>query len=449
MNLRYWLCISAVACGLKADAAGTNSLAWHGKGDRLDADIAGEGLLPLLRDISSQTGWKVYVEPGTTHRASAKFHDLPVDAGLRRLLGDLNFSLSPQTNAAPFLYVFRTKVQNATQLVKATAATPATRHVAGELLLKLKSGAEAEALAKQMGAKIIARNDALGLYRFQFGDAAAADTALAVLQNNSDVVAVDYNYYLDPPPEMQSLASSSLPPVSLQLKPPGDSGKIVVGLVDTAVQPLDGALNSFLLKQISVAGAADPSGGLMHGTAMAETILRSLDVVEHGNSSVQILPVDVYGSQVNTTSWNVAMGITAAVNNGANIINLSLGGTGESAFLGALITSIQNLGIPIFASAGNQPVSTPTYPAAYPGVIAVTAEEGGKLAPYANFGSFVDLAAPDSSVVYLNSHPWFVRGTSVSTAYMTGMAAGTADFTHLSWPFIQTSLFHSFPVPAK
>jgi thermitase len=446
MNLRYWLCISAVACGLGADAAGTDSIAWHNNGN-VDADVNGETLLPLLRQIAKESGWRVYVEPGTMRTISAKFKDLPPDKALQMLLGDLNFTVSPQTNATSFLYVFNTKVQNATQLVRAEKVVG--RHVTNELLVRLKPGVNADDFAKALGAKILARDDKHGIYRLAFDDGASADAALGKLQNNNDVAAVDYNYYYDPPPQAQLLASSSLSPISLQLKPPGDSGKIIVGLVDTSVQPLTGSLNDFLLKQISVAGDANASSDLTHGTAMAETILRSLGVVEHGNSSVQILPVDVYGPNVNTTSWDVAVGITTAVNGGANVINLSLGGASDSSFLGALISSVENLGIPIFASAGNQPVSTPTYPAAYPGVIAVTAEEQGQLAPYANFGSFVTLAGPDSSIVYFDAHPWFVQGTSVSTAYMTGVAAGAADMSHQSWAQIQAALVNAFPVPQK
>ena len=56
----------------------------------------------------------------------------------------------------------------------------------------------------------------------------------------------------------------------------------------------------------------------------------------------------------------------------------------------------------VFAAAGNQPVSTPTYPAAIPGVNAVTALGApGQLASYANFGSFVEMALPGASVVFL------------------------------------------------
>jgi thermitase len=104
-------------------------------------------------------------------------------------------------------------------------------------------------------------------------------------------------------------------------------------------------------------------------------------------------------------------------------------------------------GILIFAAAGNQPVSTPTYPAADAGVMAVTATQNGQIASYANYGSFVDLAAPGTSIVYLGSQPWLVQGTSVSSATMTGIATGTKTATGQSWMQIENSLKRNFPVP--
>ena len=44
--------------------------------------------------------------------------------------------------------------------------------------MKVKPGTDIDALAKMLGAKIIGRNDKLGIYRLQFGDAAATDAAL-------------------------------------------------------------------------------------------------------------------------------------------------------------------------------------------------------------------------------------------------------------------------------
>ena len=119
-------------------------------------------------------------------------------------------------------------MQNATKQV--VVAKPVKR-IANELFLKVKPGTDMDALAKLLGAKIVGRIDKAGLYRLQFGDAAAADAALGQLQNNSDVAQVDYNYSFDQPPAVQPISSANLPasataPLSLQLNPPGNSGNL-------------------------------------------------------------------------------------------------------------------------------------------------------------------------------------------------------------------------------
>ncbi len=435
---------------LSARAADTNSLAWHRDTDRVDADMRGMALLPLLEQIAADAGWHIFVEPDTTHTTSAKFKNQPSGEALKRLLGDLNFALVPQTNAVPQLYVFRTVMKNATQPVLAHKSL--ARHVPNVLLVKLKPGVDADALAKLVGAKIIGRNDKLGLYRLLFDNADATDAALASLKGNPNVEAVDYDYVFDPPATPQPIANAPLGPVSLTLDPatPGDPCNPVVGLIDTRVQSLGSQLDPFLLKSLSVAGDAGASQDLTHGTAMAETILRAISQASGGKSSVRILPVDVYGAGASTTSWSVALGIQAAVDNGATVLNLSLGGPIDSSILDNVIQQAIALGIPVYAAAGNQPVSTPTYPAATPGVIAVTAlGQPGQLASYANFGSFVSLALPGASVVYLNGQAYIVQGTSPATAYATGVAAGTKGAGCLPWAQIQGSMQQKFAVPQK
>ncbi len=442
--ISLWLAFVAIA----ANAADTNVLVWHRAAGRVDADVHGVALRPLLETIARETGWRVYVEPGATRDASAKFKDLPSSDALRMLLGKLNFALVPETNGPTRLYVFTTRMENATQPVRASPS-PA-RRVPNELLVKLKPGVNIDALAKLLGAKVVGRMDKLGIYRLQFDDAAATDVALGKLQNNSDVAGVDYNYYFDPPPPAQSLANAPVPPLSLQLKPPGDSGRVIVGLLDTAVQPLDGSLNDFLLKQLSVAGDAPANtSDVTHGTAMAYTILAAIAAAEHGGSPVQIQPVDVYGPNASTTSWDVALGIQAAVNNGATAVNMSLGSAGDSSILDGVILSAEKDGIVFFAAAGNQPVSTPTYPAATPGVIAVTALQNGQIAPYADFGSFVSLALSGNSVVYWGNQAYLVQGTSVSTANATGVAVGNKIASGWSWGQIESAMQQKFPVPQK
>jgi hypothetical protein len=332
--------------------------------------------------------------------------------------------------------------------VGATNAPP--RRVANELLVKLKPGTDIDALAKLLGAKITGRNDKLGIYRLLFENEDSSGVALGKLKDNSDVAAVDYNYIYDAPPSPQPLANAPVGPVSLTLNPPGDSGKLIVGLIDTPVQPLDGSLNDFLLKQISVAGDSYATGtDPTHGTAMAEAILRAISQSSGGNIAAQILPVNVYNSGESTTSWDVALGIQAAVDNGANVLNLSLGGSGDSSVLDGVIQQAVAAGIPIFAAAGNQPVGTPTYPAADSGVMAVTATQGGQIASYANYGSFVELAFPGGVVVYLGGSAYLVQGTSVSTATATGVAVGNKSALGWNWPQVEAAMQKKFAVPAK
>jgi hypothetical protein len=446
-KLRQILFCLSLAFVFTARAADTNSLVWHKAADRVDADIRGEALWPLLEQIAGAADWKIFVEPGAEHSASVKFKDLPSGDALKMLLGDLNFALVPQTNAPALLYVFRTTMQNATKQVR--VAKPA-RRIANELLIRVKPGTDIDALARSLGAKITGRMDKLAVYRLQFGDAAATDAALAQLQSNSDVSAVDYNYVFDPPPSAVPLSSATVPPLSLTLNPPGDSGKVIVGLVDMNVQSLGAQLDKFILPQLSVTGdTAASSTDMTHGTAMAYTILEAIAQQSSGGSSVQIQPVDVYGGSATTTSWNVALGIQKAVDSGANVLNLSLGSSSDSSVLDGVIQLALQDNIMIFGAAGNTPVNTPTYPGAIPGVYDVTAlSQQGQLASYANDWSGDSMALPGTSFVYYGGQAYGVQGTSSATAYASGIFAGTMGANSSSTAAQIISLMETkFPVP--
>lgn len=434
--------------------AATNFLAWNKSTDRVSADVRDWELPSLLESIARQTGWQIFVEPNPSFKSSVGFQDLPSRQALRLLLGDLNFALVPQTNARERLYVFHTALRNATREINADALTntvAAAKRVPNELIVRVKPGANIDQLARLCGAKVTGRLPALDAYRLEFADEAAAEAAKKLLTDTTDVASVDYNYYFDQPqPTREYAGGSGVPLPSLQLKPPGNSGKVVLGLIDTAVQPIGNNLDAFLLKQLSVAGPANLDSTMpLHGTSMAETMLRSLEGLTQGSTSVQILPVDVYGAQSETTTWNVALGIVQAVNNGATLLNLSLGGVTSSSMLQDLVAQVTAKGIPIFAAAGNQPVATPFYPAAYPQVIAVTGGNRNGISSYANFGSFVDVAAPDTSIVNFGNRQWYVVGTSAASAFTAGVAAGLAEKSGPNWNGILKAIELNFPVPPK
>jgi hypothetical protein len=449
---RFVLVLFAALSSVALNAATpkvNNTLVWNKDKDRVDADVRTLGLATLLERIATETGWQVFVEPGTTHTASSKFKNLPSGEALRLLLGDLNFTLVPQTNSNAKLYVFRTEMRKATRQVRAFRESPGSKRIPNELIVQLRPGADINELARKLGAKVIGCIEKLRVCRLQFTDADAADAARELLALDDDVTAVDYNYSIDRPMLPTASSSAATAPLQLKLNPPADTGEIVIGLVDTEIQALCGELNQFVRKPISVAGEVQQSTANVptHATGMANMMLRSLQAATKGSTSVQILPVDVYGPNMTTSTYDVANGIVTAVNNGANVINLSLGGQGDSAFLQSLVQGVLDRGIPIYAAAGNEPVTTPFYPAAYPGVVAVTATERGQIAPYANRGNFVDVAAPDSDVFCFNGQSYYIRGTSASAAYTSGLAAGIADTTKKSWSEVQTDVSRLLAVP--
>jgi len=90
---------------------------WQTNTASVSADLRDAKLSWLLEEITSATGWQVFVEPGVSHVVSAKFEKQPPGKALRLLLGDLNFALIPMTNSTFKLFVFQTTMGSATQQV--------------------------------------------------------------------------------------------------------------------------------------------------------------------------------------------------------------------------------------------------------------------------------------------------------------------------------------------
>ena len=418
----------AVLCGsFQSSVAAAEHLTWRKDRNSVDADITSWGLMRTLENISEATGWQVFIEPGTKREVSTKFKGRPADTALDLLLGDLGRALLPGTNGGPSrLLVFRSKEKAATELIKtAKKAKP----IPDELIVTMKDGKSVDELAKKLGAKVVGKSDGLNSGRLKFDSEDAANSARDSLRDNEDVASTDPNFEVSSVPTPDGTGASSQP--NLRLQPVKDGEALVVVLIDTAVQRPGGNFDSFLLPGLSIAGestlAADrPS----HGTSMFETLMRGISVFnEDGSASrVRVLPVDVYGPNGTTTTYEVAEGIFQGMKRGGQIINLSLGSEGDTPYLHQVIRTGRESGRIFVGSAGNAPVTSPTFPAAYPEVIAVTAGDGpGRLAAYANRGSFIDAMAPGSSVISFNGMSWRVNGTSPAAAYISGAIAGTLD----------------------
>src|SRR5215212_6634954 len=126
-----------------------------------------------------------------------------------------------------------------------------------------------------------------------------------------------------------------------------------------------------------------------------------------------------------TTDSRIVQGIKWSVNNGADVVNLSLGGSGDSSVLSMAINRAYGQGAVVVAAAGNEGTNVPQYPAAYSKVIAVSATTtDGRLASFSNRGDWVDLAAPGTDILSTSKSGGYQRrsGTSMAAPFVSGLA---------------------------
>lgn len=142
--------------------------------------------------------------------------------------------------------------------------------------------------------------------------------------------------------------------------------------------------------------------------------------------AAQIMPLRVLDSDGQGNSFIVAEAMLYALENGADIINLSLGTTYQSQFLLDVVAQVTDAGVVVVAAAGNFGEDTPQYPAAADCALAVTAIGPGHVkAEYANYGPWVDLVVPGKRIysTYPNDAFAWWNGTSMSAPFVAGQAA--------------------------
>ena len=139
-----------------------------------------------------------------------------------------------------------------------------------------------------------------------------------------------------------------------------------------------------------------------------------------------LMPVKVMSAGGVANYSDIAAGVIYSARKGAKVINISLGAYSESSALQAAIqTAVETYGSVVVAGAGNDHVSTPFYPAAYPQVLAVAASGPGDILwGESNYGPWVDLVAPGVNIqtAFLGGDYGAVNGTSLSTAFVSGVA---------------------------
>lgn len=193
---------------------------------------------------------------------------------------------------------------------------------------------------------------------------------------------------------------------------------------------------------------AYPDDDYGHGTHMAGCIAQTTNNLL-GCSGVAfnatIMPIKVMDNLGNASVTAEVDGIYFAANNGAKIINMSLGGPGTIATEQAAVTYAYNAGVTIVCSAGNAGSSVPEYPASYTECISVSSVRYDYTLPlYSNYGTYIDVCSPGGDLTvdqnldgfgdgilqqtftspnYTTFYYYFMEGTSPAAALVSGAAA--------------------------
>jgi hypothetical protein len=203
---------------------------------------------------------------------------------------------------------------------------------------------------------------------------------------------------------------------------------VPVAVIDSAVDTAHPDFEGATVETFDAVGGPDAEPDF-HGTAVAG-IIRSRHVVEGVAPQARIMAVRAFrsrpGALPETTTEILLGAIDWAVRNGAKVLNLSFVGP-KSGQLQELLDEARRKGIVLVAAAGNGgPRAPPAFPAAFPGVIAVTAVDAAdRRYEHANRGHYIAVAAPGVDIlapVEGGKHE-LVSGTSFATAYVSGIAA--------------------------
>ncbi len=207
------------------------------------------------------------------------------------------------------------------------------------------------------------------------------------------------------------------------------SSSVKIAILDTGIEESHSDLAGKVINSTNFTTTANATDLNGHGTHVAGIAASSTNngsgVAGAGYNSVllngKVLADDGSGYH----SW-IANGIIWAADQGAQVINMSLGGTQSSQTLQDAVDYAWSKGSVVIAAAGNSSSTAESYPGAYIHVIAVAATDANDtITSYSNYGPWVDVAAPGSSIysTYKGNSYASMSGTSMASPLTAGVAA--------------------------
>ena len=311
--------------------------------------------------------------------------------------------------------------------------------VSDEVLLQFDPFFPPEALQQTLESQsftIIDTIEAIGVKVIQV-PADQVASSIDALANLPGVVAVEPNYLAemtdtipnDPDWIFQYGSSAIHAPQGWDINT--GSNSVTIAIIDTGIDLTHPDLAGKIVAGYDFVNSDfDPQDDNGHGThvsGIAAAITNNSLGVAGISWGAKLMPLKALNAFGNGTFDDVAAAIVWAADHGAQVVNLSLGGTNPSTILQSAVEYANAKGCVVIAAAGNTGSSV-LYPARYPSVIAVGATDNNNLHPaFSNTGPELSVSAPGvqiySTLPLVLGGYGYKSGTSMSTPYTSGLVA--------------------------
>ncbi|MFV8828034.1 S8 family peptidase [Alkalihalobacterium sp. APHAB7] len=207
------------------------------------------------------------------------------------------------------------------------------------------------------------------------------------------------------------------------------SEETTIAVLDTGVDPNHQDLKEKVLEGFNAfdgtSNSNDQHGHGTHVAGIAAALTNNVTGIAGVAWQNNILPVKVLNENGEGSSFEVARGIRWAVDNGAQVINMSLGDYHNSYILHDAIKYAHQNDVVLIAASGNDNTNEPMYPADYAEVLTVAAtDDKRERAFFSNYGNHIDVAAPGEHIpsLFPNNNYVIMSGTSMAAPHVAGLA---------------------------
>jgi hypothetical protein len=291
------------------------------------------------------------------------------------------------------------------------------------------------ARARESGLTVLAQLDALLTVRVRYDSLAGLQADL--LANAADFSEVGANFFINIPqtPAKEDRAAVNLAPLGDRLRlflgVTGDCSQwgrgVTIAVLDSGVAP-DNTFGQGRVQSLDLGLGINPGTGAEdgHGTAVAALAAGRSPDAPGVAPAASILSIRITDASAQSDVFTLSEAIVAAVDAGAQIVNISLGGYETDNLLTNAIGYASQRGVVIVASAGNDQAAQLTWPAADPRVVSVGAVDAlEQQATFSNSGAQLQITAPGYGVqtAWLDGQRVYFDGTSASAPIVAGAIA--------------------------